>query len=295
MSQKLIMTRGLPGSGKTHWAKEYIKNAKAPTKIVCKDDLRAMLDNGAWSKDREKFINHVWILLIKEAITLGFDVIVADTNLDPKHEAKLRVLAGCFEATFEVQDFTHVPVSTCILRDAGRPNPVGPKVIKDMYCRYLRINETNQPILDSKLENCVICDLDGTLALMGNNRGPFDWNKVDQDVVNWRLLRVIESLISGEQERGNAVSLILLSGRDGICKDLTIKWLKTNKIGYDSLFMRSPGDNRPDDIIKEELYNTHIKDKYNVLAVFDDRMRVAVLWHKLGLLLLKVGDPQAEF
>ena len=300
MNQKLVMTRGLPGSGKTTWAKEYIKTAKTPTKIICKDDLRAMLDNGAWSKEREKFINHIWILIIKEVLFLGFDVIVADTNLDPKHEATLRVLAGSVEATFEVQDFTHVPVSTCILRDAGRAKPVGPKVIKDMYNRYLRINETNQPIINRMLENCIICDLDGTLALMGNNRGPFDWNKVDQDVVNIAVKRMLFCFITAHNERARDLNsplckLIILSGRDSICSTLTAKWLTDNNIPYDFLFMRAEGDNRADDIIKEELYNAHIKDKYNVLAVFDDRLRVCRLWHRLGLPLFRVGDPEADF
>ena len=49
---KLIMTKGLPASGKSTWAKQYLDDNPG-TKRVNKDDLRAMLDNGKWSKRNE--------------------------------------------------------------------------------------------------------------------------------------------------------------------------------------------------------------------------------------------------
>ncbi len=59
--------------------------------------------------------------------------------------------------------------------------------------------------------------------------------------------------------------------------------------------MRKGDDTRPDAAVKEELYSQHIKGKYNVVAVFDDRLQVCRLWHKLGLPLFRVGDPDADF
>jgi hypothetical protein len=47
--------------------------------------------------------------------------------------------------------------------------------------------------------------------------------------------------------------------------------------------MRKTDDNRCDSIVKEEIYNEYIKDKYNVLAVFDDRDRVVDMWRRIGL------------
>jgi hypothetical protein len=47
--------------------------------------------------------------------------------------------------------------------------------------------------------------------------------------------------------------------------------------------MRGNDDNRCDSIVKEEIYNEYIKDKYNVLAVFDDRDRVVDMWRRIGL------------
>lgn len=66
-------------------------------------------------------------------------------------------------------------------------------------------------------------------------------------------------------------------------------------IPYDHLHMRQTDDKRSDYIIKHEIYNEHIRDKYNILAAFDDRLQVCRLWYELGLPLFRVGDPDADF
>ena len=49
------------------------------------------------------------------------------------------------------------------------------------------------------------------------------------------------------------------------------------------LFMRPEGDMRRDSVVKRELYEQHIKGKYNVLAIFDDRPQVIrECWQELG-------------
>jgi hypothetical protein len=60
--------------------------------------------------------------------------------------------------------------------------------------------------------------------------------------------------------------------------------------------MRETNDNRPDTVIKRELYEAHIKGKYNVLGIFDDRPSVCRMWREdLGLKVLQAGDPHFEF
>ena len=54
----LYMTKGLPASGKSTWAKERV-SIDGNTKRINKDDLRLMLDNGEWSKNNEKFVLEV--------------------------------------------------------------------------------------------------------------------------------------------------------------------------------------------------------------------------------------------
>jgi hypothetical protein len=88
------------------------------------------------------------------------------------------------------------------------------------------------------------------------------------------------------KEKGCKV--ILLSGRDESCREETDKWLDRWGIFYDQLIMRTANDNRKDSIIKEELFNEHIKNKYNIHAVFDDRDQVVAVWRKLGLKCFQV-------
>jgi hypothetical protein len=52
--------------------------------------------------------------------------------------------------------------------------------------------------------------------------------------------------------------------------------------------MRKLNDNRPDDIIKKELYDQYIKGKYFVKFVLDDRDSVVRMWRNEGLLCLQV-------
>jgi len=44
--------------------------------------------------------------------------------------------------------------------------------------------------------------------------------------------------------------------------------------------MRAKGDNRKDAVIKGELYEEHVKAKYNVVVVFDDRNQMVDYWRQ---------------
>jgi len=54
--------------------------------------------------------------------------------------------------------------------------------------------------------------------------------------------------------------------------------------------MRSQGDTRPDEIVKREIYEEHIKPLYNVDFVLDDRNKVVKMWRSLGLKVLQVAE-----
>jgi predicted kinase len=133
--QKVIILSGLPASGKTQWANEQIKQFPNRYKNICKDNLRKMFDNSFWSHKNEDFIVKVRNSLILMSVESGFDVIISDTNLNPDHEIQIRLLV---EGKAEVEiKFLDVDVNECIRRDVLRQNPVGEKVIMDMYLKYL--------------------------------------------------------------------------------------------------------------------------------------------------------------
>jgi predicted kinase len=280
---KLIMTIGLPASGKSTWAKEQVAKSGGNIKRINKDDMRDMIDAGKWGKNNEKHILQVRDEIIKHYLFDGFSVIVDDTNLAPKHEETLKALAKKYGATFETKSFLDVPLKVCIERDLKRPISVGERVINSMYNSFVKPAPVASPALKKGLPFAVLCDIDGTLAHMVD-RGPFDWARVGEDTID-PAIAIVVTLLMGESH------VIFMSGRDSVCRPETEQWLADNGFRNNMLFMRPEGDMRKDNIVKRELYEEHIKDKFNVLFVLDDRNQVVDMWrNELGLKVLQVAE-----
>ena len=284
--QKIILTKGLPASGKSTWAKQYIKD-HPDTKRVNKDDLRAMLDNSRWSSSNEKFILKARNYIVQLALDSGNSVIVDDTNLNPIHEEEMLRVAKENEVGFEVHDFSDVSVDECIKRDLARPNSVGEKVIKDMYNKFIAKTESTVPYpIDKTLLSCYIFDIDGTLALK-SNRSPFEWGRVGEDTVNVPVASVYRML---ESSLGNEYKFFIFSGRDSVFRKETEEWLQKYGIKYEGLFMRPENNMEKDSIIKARLFDENIRGKYNVAGVFDDRQQVVDMWRSMGITCFQVAE-----
>ena len=280
---KLIMTVGLPASGKSTWAKQQVAKSGGNIKRINKDDMREMFDAGKWSKNNEKHILALRDEIIRHYLFEGFSVIVDDTNLAPKHKETLQALAKKYGANFETKSFLEVPIETCIERDLHRTISVGEKVIRSMYNNFLKPAPAASPEFDPNLPCAVLCDIDGTLAHMVN-RGPFEWKRVGEDVIDKYIGGLVALLMRDAH-------VIFLSGRDSICRSETEEWLAKYDFRGNMLIMRPEGDMRKDNIVKRELYEKNIKGKFNVLFVLDDRNQVVDMWrNELGLKVLQVAE-----
>lgn len=289
---KLIMTKGLPASGKSTWAKEQVLNSGGKTKRVNKDDLRAMIDGGKWSKQREKEIIEIRDNLVYNWLKEdGYDVIVDDTNLAPKHETNLKRIAESVGAIFEIKSFLDVPLTVCIERDLRRGDKsVGKDIINRMYYDHI----FKPPLASDKgyidtmqsetpFDPCIIVDIDGTIAFKGN-RNPYDLIKVKEDKFNYALWNVIKHF---------PYAIVFLSGREGTqqCERDTREWLEKHTGMNDIiLLMRKEKDNRSDYIIKEELLK-ELVDKAELIPimVFDDRDQVVDMWRSHGIFTAQVN------
>ncbi len=151
---------------------------------------------------------------------------------------------------------------------------------------------------ETELPWCQIYDIDGTLAIRGD-RSPFDWDRVGEDTVNEAVKHIITSCYDADIEKDCRDSIIYMSGRKEICRKQTMEWIWKNDVYEDyylfSVLMRKDDDNRDDVIVKEEMYNEHIKGKYQVRFVVDDRPKVCRMWRSLGLPVFQVGNPDVEF
>ena len=149
-------------------------------------------------------------------------------------------------------------------------------------------------------ELAIIVDVDGTLADMRGVRGPFEWDKVHLDRPHQDVIEMVQDFASlevytgeydddGDEMMDTKYKIIITTGRDGVCEEATKQWLKDHEVPYDEFFIRPEGDFRKDNIIKSEIYMDHIRPKYDVKFVIDDRDQVVEMWRSLGLRVLQVA------
>lgn len=134
--------------------------------------------------------------------------------------------------------------------------------------------------------HAIICDLDGTLALLGK-RSPFDASTAEEDILNHPIAHILKVYA---HQTITDVKLILLTGREERYRTQTENWLKKHDIThYKNLYMRKNNDRRKDFIIKKEIYEKYIKNSYEILFVLEDRDQVVRMWRDEGLTCLQVA------
>ena len=132
---KLLVLRGLPGSGKTTYAKTLI-----PDYIrVSRDDYRNMMWDGKFSREKEDVLVDCMLLQVRSLLGRGFNVVLDNIHLDPQHiELAKTCLVPSMENKsefFEIKDFT-TSVEECIRRDKERGGKVGEDVIRNLAKKW---------------------------------------------------------------------------------------------------------------------------------------------------------------
>src|SRR5580765_332301 len=107
---KIVILRGLPGSGKSHWAKSQVEQHPDRYKRINRDELRSMIDNGKWGKAREKLIRQAELAIAELYLSHGYIVIVDDCNLSETAKTMWEEFAQKIKAQIVIQDFTDVPL-----------------------------------------------------------------------------------------------------------------------------------------------------------------------------------------
>lgn len=154
---KIILCRGIQGSGKTTWAKNWVKEFPVNRIRINNDDIRNML-GPYWIPEREDLVANTKRDIALRAITMGYDIVIDNMNLNP-HEVKfwenivnyhnvslnskehIRPDWIQYEYEIEFKDFFNISLQECIDRDSKRPNPIGEEVIRKTYEKYKHIIE----------------------------------------------------------------------------------------------------------------------------------------------------------
>jgi hypothetical protein len=130
----------------------------------------------------------------------------------------------------------------------------------------------------------IIVDVDGTLAIRGS-RGPYDFDLSEQDLPSAPVVNVVKAILH------LGWKVVVITGREEKFRSITERWLKRHLDRYDRLYMRRDGDFRSDAIVKWEIFETQIRNSYDIQFVMDDRNRVVEMWRReLGLTCFQVQD-----
>lgn len=300
----IIVTIGIPGSGKSTWAKQVI-HENACFKRLNRDDIRMMIDDGFDAKS-DVIVNELQERILKHVI-LTNDVIIDNTHLNKKTINRYHKIAQELGDITIVETCFPTPPNECLRRNALRqgvqrvPDNVMASMIKAAYNtngtfkfsdKTTKYDAVVPVVQDTSLQKAIICDLDGTLALM-NGRNPYDATHCDNDLPNKPVIECVKALAS------KGYKLIFMSGREAKYCEPTVRFIEeklrpqtlytsTDYIPYE-LFMRQTGDMRSDVIIKRELFMNNVFGRVYVEFCLDDRNTVVNGWRNLGLTVFQVA------
>lgn len=306
-TKKLIICRGIQGSGKSTWAKQWCHEDPEHRIRVNRDDVRNMLGD-YWVPNREKLVSAICDTTLAYSMEKGYNIVVDNMNLNPKTCAELEKMVKDFNENYtydwkyeiEYRDF-FIPVEECILRDSMRPNPIGEKVIRETWRRYrdIIIHEDIMKAVNSlgsqissysdEKEDAIIVDMDATLCYNTSKR-PF-WGEgaakgMLTDIENIPVADLVRLMHS------QGCKVLIVTGREGApdIMEATKTWLKDHNIPYDDIFFRPYKDYGKGAPTKQKIFEENISPKYNVRFVLDDNYKCVKMYRDLGLTVLQPNE-----
>ena len=304
--RNIYITYGPPLSGKTTFT-SLITKYDSDIKIISRDIIRDNLKDHSNLPEIEKIITKIEESYIINLIK-HHDLILDNTYSKIsyiKDLIKIIVKSKTKDVKLHLIDFTDVPLDVLLTRLIDRERKVPIDVIKKMHNRckqnwkeikkviydfnnQLGISHNTENIISkikiNDLQKAIIVDIDGTLSHSGGIRTPFEYDKVIDDDID----EIIKHIVIVYRSIGYKV--IIVSGREDICYDMTRDWLNKHNAPYDFMYMRKRGDFRKDAIVKKEIYDKYIKNTFNILFCLDDRNQVVDMWREIGIKCLQVQD-----
>lgn len=221
--------------------------------------------------------------LIKEALSDGSRIIMDSTHLQRRDLERYKYW------NVEVKlNYFFCSLESAIENDRYRTKCVGEMTIRRQHQQFNRLvkemEDNSIQFTVSKIEGdlelppTILVDIDGTLA-HNTGRSPYDWHRVLEDRVDESVAKVIKDIAS--------IPIIICTGRSAAALEDSKKWLAENDITYDEIYCREYRDNRPDWVVKEEMWRD-IAKRHNIIALIDDRDQVVNRARALGLKVLQV-------
>lgn len=301
----VIIMIGPSGSGKSTRTEELKKKNKE-LQIIGRDKIRSLF-NRTYTLNGEEFENMVTIIeenMIKTLVQNKISFIIDNTNLKietiEKYIELIKDINSEYSIFLEIMD---VSLKECFDNNHKKSSgKIEEHIIEKQFQLYKNnfndywntLNivdklEKEKYVPDILNEKAVIFDMDGTLSFP-DERKWFDYSLIPFDKTYDKIIYLI-SLFKKDNYK-----IIIVTARENkivdnkTVKELTVDWLNDNKIYFDEIFIREFEDSRKDAVVKKEIFNKHIRNKYNVQYVLDDRYSVVKMWRKLGLTCLQVKE-----
>lgn len=287
-NQHLMIVRGLPGSGKSTFAKKWVSEDPEKRVRVNRDDLRHQFYGKyhGLTPAQEGVITRMEHALIKTALASRQSVIIDNQNLRASYV--LAYLKIAYEQSVPAlhKDFS-VDIDVLLKQNKQRDEErvVPEDAILKLKSRYFKDGkfpafpvfsgeQEEHYVPDLSLPKAILLDVDGTAMHMSATRSPYDFHLVLDDLPNEPVVEVVKAM------KAQGYKTIVLSGRDDSCADDTRLSLEIAGIQVDGLYMREAGDRRKDFIVKKEIFNGHIRHNYNVVFALDDRDSVVEAYRR---------------
>lgn len=284
----LTLLVGPPGSGKTSWARSFIrKDALHENEVVyVNQDLQG----------------RAHLLRFEEAITANKDIVIDRLNFNKSQRD--RYLVPAKEKGYKTKIIVlHESYKTCLDRCLARQDH---ETIKDeqsarsalgmFFSKYERVqdNEADQVIRSWPQEEkplAVVIDLDGTLCNIDHRlhfvktEGKKDWKGFFDNLLDDKPNQWCRDIVVAMHDM---YQIVYASGRPDDHKKKTETWLEENDLDLHDghLYMRARGDHRQDYITKEVILDFEILTRFTPLFFIDDRAQVVNLWRSRGFVCL---------
>ena len=132
----MLILQGLPASGKSTYAKDWVNKDPKHRVRINRDTMRLML-NPIYSMDHENLVTDILDFALDNILAHNYDVVIDNMNLSKKYVDDLEAKAK--EANYEIviKSFKDVPLDVCIERDSKRELSIGKSVITALHKKYI--------------------------------------------------------------------------------------------------------------------------------------------------------------